>query len=206
MSELRNLGGLEVGPVGLGCMSFTGAFGSATFEQAEETLARAIELGVTLFDTANAYGAGENERIVGRVLRSARDRIAISTKFGFVVRDGKPAIDGRPGQIEDRCNESLQRLGVESIDLYFLHRPDPGVPIEETVGAMARLVESGKVRRLGLCEVSAKSLRKATRFTPSRQFSPSTRSSIVFRSVPCCQLAESWAWASSPIRPLAGPF
>ena len=162
MSEVktRNLGGLEVGPIGLGCMSFTGAFGSASAKQAEETLQRAIELGVTLFDSANAYGAGENERILRRVLGSERDNIVISTKFGFRIKGGNPSIDGRPEQVEDRCNESLERLGVEHIDLYFLHRPDPKVPIEDTVGAMARLVEAGKVRQLGLWEVSAASLRK----------------------------------------------
>lgn len=168
MSEVKNrkLGGLEVAPIGLGCMGFTGAYGSASARQAEETLRRAVELGVTLFDSANAYGAGENEKILGRVLGSQRDRIVISTKFGFRVEDGKPRIDGRPEQVEDRCNESLERLGVEHIDLYFLHRPDPEVPVEETVGAMARLVEAGKVRHLGLCEVSASSLRKACSVHP----------------------------------------
>lgn len=161
MDKSRSLGGLEVAPIGLGCMSFTGAFGTATFQQAKDTLNRAVELGVTLFDTANAYGAGENEKILAKVLGPVRDKIVISTKFGFVVEDGKPGIDGRPEQVEDRCNESLERLGVDYIDLYFLHRPDPNVPIEETVGAMSRLVEAGKVRHLGLCEVSADNLRKA---------------------------------------------
>ena len=161
MYKTRSLGGLEVGSIGLGCMSFTGAFGTATFQQADETLKRAVDLGVTLFDSANAYGAGDNEKILGQVLGSVRDKIAISTKFGFVVKDGKPGIDGRPEQVEDCCNESLERLGVEYIDLYFLHRPGPEVRIEETVGAMSRLVEVGKVNHLGLCEVSANNLRKA---------------------------------------------
>ncbi len=159
--ETRNLGALEVGAIGLGCMSMTGAFGSADAKQAEETLKRAVDLGVTLFDSANAYGLGENERILGRVLGPVRDNVVISTKFGFRTEDGKPFIDGRPEQVEDRCNESLERLGVDHIDIYFLHRPDPNVPIEDTVGAMARLVEAGKVRHLGLCEVSAATLRKA---------------------------------------------
>ena len=100
------------------------------------------------------------------MLGSVREKIAISTKFGFVVKDGKPSVDGSPEQVEDRCNESLKRLGVEYIDLYFLHRPDPSVPIEETVGAMSRLVDSGKVRYLGLCEVSAENLRKAHSIHP----------------------------------------
>ena len=166
MNRNRSLGGLAVAPIGLGCMSLTGAFGEATVKQAEETLKRAFDLGVTLFDSANAYGGGENERLLGRVLGPVREKIAISTKFGFVVKDGKPSVDGSPEQVEGRCNESLKRLGVEYIDLYFLHRPDPSVPIEETVGAMSRLVDSGKVRYLGLCEVSAENLRKAHSIHP----------------------------------------
>lgn len=161
MSNARSLGGMQVSPIGLGCMSFSGAFGAATLEQSNATLKRALELGVTFFDTANAYGAGENERIVGKALGPDRNKVSISTKFGFVVKDGKPGIDGRPEQVADRCNESLENLGIDCIDLYFLHRPDPNVPIEETVGAMSRLVEAGKVRYLGLCEVSAHSLRRA---------------------------------------------
>ena len=98
MDKSRSLGGLEVAPIGLGCMSFTGAFGTATFQQAKDTLNRAVELGVTLFDTANAYGAGENEKILAKVLGPVRDKIVISTKFGFVVEDGKPGIDGRPSR------------------------------------------------------------------------------------------------------------
>ena len=159
--ERRKLGALEVSAIGLGCMSMTDSYGKADPDECEKTLLRAVELGVTFFDTANAYGLGRNEQLVGRVLAPHRDQIQISTKLGFVVRDGKPGMDGRPEQVEDRCNESLERLGIDAIDLYFLHRPDPEVPIEETVGAMADLVKSGKVRHLGLCEVSARSLRKA---------------------------------------------
>ena len=157
----RMLGALEVSAVGLGCMSMTDSYGKADPEECERTLLRAVELGVTFFDTANAYGLGRNEQLVGRVLAPHRERVQISTKLGFVVRDGRPAVDGRPEQVADRCDESLDRLGVDAIDLYFLHRPDPEVPIEETVGAMADLVKSGKVRHIGLCEVSARSLRKA---------------------------------------------
>ena len=152
---------LDVGKIGLGCMSMSGVYGKGDEAQGEQTLLRAVELGVTLFDTANGYGRGSNERLVGRVLAPYRDQITISTKFGFVFSDGQPRIDGRPEQVADRCNESLERLNSDYIDLYFLHRPDPEVPIEETVGAMARLVEAGKVRHLGLCEVSADNLRRA---------------------------------------------
>ena len=157
----RRLGALEVSAMGLGCMSMTDSYGKADPEECEKTLLRAVELGVTFFDTANAYGLGRNEQLVGRVLAPHLEQVQISTKFGFTIRDGKPTVDGRPEQVADRCNESLERLGVDVIDLYFLHRPDPEVAIEETVGAMAKLVESGKVRHLGLCEVSARSLRKA---------------------------------------------
>ena len=159
--ERRRLGALEVSAIGLGCMSMTDSYGKADPEESEKTLRRAVELGVTFFDTANAYGAGKNEALVGRVLAEHRDEIQLSTKFGFVFRESGPGIDGRPEQVATRCNESLERLGFDEIDLYFLHRPDPEVPIEETVGAMADLVKAGKVRHLGLCEVSAKTLRKA---------------------------------------------
>ena len=159
--EKRNLGELEVGAIGLGCMSMSGVYGSGDAEQGARTLLRAVDLGVTLFDTANGYGGGENEKLIGKTFRDMRDRVSISTKFGFVFGDGAPKVDGHPSRVADRCNESLSRLGTDYIDLYFLHRPDPDVPIEDTVGAMAQLVESGKVRHLGLCEVSAGSLRKA---------------------------------------------
>ncbi len=155
------LGELQVGVIGLGCMSMTGNYGAADPEESQATLLRAVELGVSLFDTANAYGMGENERLVGRVLAPFLHEIVLSTKFGFVLRDGQPAIDGHSDQVEERCEESLQRLNVDTIDLYFLHRPDPEVPIEDTVGAMARLVDKGKVRHLGLSEVSARTLKRA---------------------------------------------
>ncbi len=162
-----NLGALEVGAMGLGCMTMTGVYGAGDEVEGEKVLHRAIELGVTLFDTANGYGAGANERLLGRAFASKRDQVVISTKFGFVIQEGKPpSVDGHPDRVEDRCNESLERLGTEYIDLYFLHRPDPEVPIEDTVGGMARLVESGKVRYLGLCEVNADSLRRANEVHP----------------------------------------
>lgn len=154
------LGELEVGAIGLGCMTMTDAYGVSDRDEAERTLLRAVDLGVTLFDTANGYGLGENEQLVGRVLAPHRNRVCIATKFGFVVDGGRPRIDGHPDQVEDRCEESLRRLAINVIDLYFLHRPDPEVPIEDTVGAMARLVEAGKVRYLGVCEVSPETLRR----------------------------------------------
>ncbi len=155
------LGDLDVSAIGLGCMSMSSVYGKADEEESEATLRRAVELGVTFFDTANGYGRGHNERLIGRVLGAQRDKVQISTKFGFMHVGGTPYVDGHPDRIEDRCDESLERLGTYYIDLYFLHRPDPNVPIEETVGGMAKLVEKGKVRHIGICEVSAKSLRKA---------------------------------------------
>ncbi|MXY03273.1 MAG: aldo/keto reductase [Acidimicrobiales bacterium] len=154
-------GELEVSAIGLGCMSMTDSYGPADRNEAARTLERAVELGVTLFDTANAYGAGENELLVGAALAPHRDEVVIATKFGFVVDGRTPRIDGHPDRVEDRCNESLDRLGVDHIDLYFLHRLDPDVPIEETVGAMARLIDVGKVRHLGLSEVNTDTLRRA---------------------------------------------
>lgn len=157
----RNLGALDVSAIGLGCMSMSGTYGAVDAAEADRTLRRALDLGVTFFDTANVYGLGENERLVGRVLADVRDQIQISTKFGFVLSEKGMSVDGHPSRVAERCDESLERLGVDYIDVYFLHRLDPEVPIEDTVGAMARLVEAGKVRHLGLCEVAAKTLRRA---------------------------------------------
>lgn len=159
--ERRRLGELEVSAIGLGCMSMTDAYGPADPAESEKTLLRALEIGVTFFDTANVYGLGRNEELVGRVLAPHRDRVQLSTKFGFTVKDGKPGVDGHPDRIAPCCDESLRRLDTEWIDLYFMHRPDPDVPIEESVGAMSRLVEAGKVRAIGLCEVSSKTIRRA---------------------------------------------
>jgi aryl-alcohol dehydrogenase-like predicted oxidoreductase len=155
------LGTLEVNAIGLGCMGMSVAYGAADADEAERTLHRALDLGVDLLDTANAYGFGANEELIGRALKSRRDEFALSTKFGFVRTDKGMGVDGHPDQIAGRCEESLQHLGMETIDIYFMHRLDPNVPIEETVGGMARLVEQGKVRHLGLCEVSSKTLRRA---------------------------------------------
>jgi aryl-alcohol dehydrogenase-like predicted oxidoreductase len=155
------LGELTVSAIGLGCMGMSQAYGKADPEESERTLHRALDIGVTFLDTANAYGQGHNEKLIGRVLKGRRDEIQLATKFGIVVEDGKRGIDGHPDHVAARCDESLSRLDTEVIDLYYLHRLDPNVPIEDTVGAMARLVEAGKVRHLGLSEVSAKTLRRA---------------------------------------------
>ena len=156
-----HLGELKVSAIGLGCMGMSQAYGEANREESERTLNRALDIGVTFLDTANAYGMGHNETLIGEVLKSRRDEIQLATKFGITLKDGKRGIDGHPDQIADRCDESLARLQTDVIDLYYLHRLDPEVPIEDSVGAMSRLVEQGKVRYIGLSEVSARTLRKA---------------------------------------------
>ncbi len=156
------LGELEVSVIGLGCMGMSQAYGAADPAENERTLHRALDLGVTFLDTANAYGNGRNEELLGRVLPARRGEYVLATKFGIVRHaDGRRGIDGRPEHVAARCEESLARLRTDVIDLYYLHRLDPDVPIEETVGAMADLVRAGKVRHLGLSEISATTLRRA---------------------------------------------
>ena len=162
----RRIGAFEVAPIGLGCMNLSHAYGRPPApEQAEAVLRLALDLGVTMFDTAALYGFGANETLVGRVLKPHRDRIVLASKGGMAgvtFPDGvKRVIDGRPQAIRRNCEDSLRRLGTEVIDLYYLHRWDKQVPIEDSVGEMARLVQEGKARALGLSEVSATTLRRA---------------------------------------------
>ena len=165
--EQRKLGDLQVSAVGLGCMGFTAAYGGQDEPASIATLRRAVELGVTFFDTAEVYGPYENEAIVGRALRDVRDRVVIATKFGFTIGDQGigfqrvTGLDGSPANARRVAEASLKRLGVETIDLFYLHRPDPAVPIEESVGGMAELVREGKIRAIGLSEVTADQLRRA---------------------------------------------
>ncbi len=162
--EHRKLGHstLTVSALGLGCMSMSGTYGKSDDAQSIAVIHRALDLGVTLLDSADMYGWGQNEELVGRALRGHRAGVVLATKFGQVRSpDGANLIDGRPDHVLRACDASLRRLGVDEIDLYYQHRVDPKVPIEDTVGAMARLVERGKVRCLGLSEAAPATIRRA---------------------------------------------
>ena len=157
---------LEVSALGLGCMPMAGVganmYGKASEEESIATLHRAIDLGVTFFDTAEIYGPFLNEALVGRAIRGRRDRLVIATKFGFRYENGAMAgVDSSPANVRRACEGSLERLGIDVIDLFYQHRVDPNVPIEETIGAMAELVREGKVRRLGLSEAAPATIRRA---------------------------------------------
>ena len=168
--EQRTLGttGLQTSAIGLGCWGMSGSYGPSDDAEAARTIDRALELGITFFDTADTYGAGHNEEFVGRTLRGRRDRVTLASKFGRQVGGaaGALAFNGKPDYVRSACDASLQRLGVETIDLYYYHRTDPTVPIEDTVGAMAGLVAAGKVRYLGLSEATADNIRRAQAVHP----------------------------------------
>jgi len=162
MTRLRKLGPFQVFPVGLGCMNLSHAYGTPPpQEEGVRLLHRALDLGVTLCDTAALYGFGENEALVGRALEGLRSRIVLASKCGMTGVEGKRVIDGRPETLKRTCDESLKRLRTDVIDLYYLHRWDRNVPLADSVGALAELVQSGKVRTIGLSEVSAPTLREA---------------------------------------------
>ncbi len=160
----RTLGNstLTVSALGLGCMSMSGAYGKGDDAESIAVIHRALDLGVTLLDSSDMYGWGHNEELLGKALKGRREKVVLATKFGNMRSpDGTPGVDGRPEYVPKACDASLRRLGVDTIDLYYQHRVDPSVPIEDTVGAMAKLVQQGKVRFLGLSEAAPATVRRA---------------------------------------------
>ena len=203
MIATRRIGNIQVGPIGLGCMNLSHAYGAPPpAEAAERLLLEALDLGVTLFDTAALYGFGANEALLGRVLKPHRERIVLCSKGGMSgqpVGDGgalQRVIDGRPAAIRRDCEDSLRRLQTECIDLYYLHRWDKRVPIEDSVGEMSRLVERGHVRALGLSEVSAATLAKAHAVHPiaavQTEYSPWTRNPEIAVLAACREIGAAF--------------
>lgn len=167
--EMRTLGksGIKVSSIGLGLMSMSGIYGNANDEESIRVIHYALEKGINFLDSADMYGWGHNEELLGRALKGRRDNVIVATKFGQVkTADGKQDVDGSASYVQKACEASLKRLGIDVIDLYYQHRVDTKVPIEETVGAMKRLVEAGKVRALGLSEARPETIRRAAKIHP----------------------------------------
>lgn len=199
----RQIGDFHVSAIGFGCMNLSHAYGTPPSpEQGEAVLLKALDLGVTLFDTAALYGFGANEELVGRVLSPHRRKLTLISKCGIFLEDGKRAIDGRPKTIKRTCEDSLKRLRTDVIDLYFLHRWDKKVPIEDSVGALSDLVREGKIQSIGLSEVSASTLQRAHAQHPitavQSEYSLWTRNPEIAVLDACKQLGSTFV-AFSPL-------
>ncbi len=200
--EKRRIGPFEVSAIGLGCMSLSHGYGpAAPRDQAEQVLLGALDAGYTFFDTAAVYGLGHNETLVGEVLGPHRDKFVLASKCGMTVGDQR-GINGSPDNLKDTCERSLRRLKVDTIDLYYLHRWDKRVPIEESVGALADLVKAGKIRTIGLSEVSGATLRKAHAVHPiaavQNEYSPWTRNPEI-ALIDACHEVGATLVAFSPV-------
>jgi len=160
-TRLLGSSGIKASAIGLGCMSLSGVYGSSNDDEGVGLIQEALNDGITLLDTSDAYGVGHNEELVGKAIKGRRSEVVLATKFGNLGGRGGKIAEGRPEYVLTACEASLKRLGVEVIDLYYQHRIDPTVPVEDTVGAMARLVEQGKVRALGLSEARPETIRRA---------------------------------------------
>jgi aryl-alcohol dehydrogenase-like predicted oxidoreductase len=201
--QQRKIGQFSVTAIGLGCMNLSHAYGAPPpVAESEALLAAAVDAGVTYFDTAALYGFGANEELVGRALKPHRERIVLASKCGMTGVDGKRVIDGRPATIKRTCDESLRRLQTDVIDLYYLHRWDKKVPIEESVGALSELVRAGKVRTIGLSEVSAATVRRAHAMHPisalQNEYSLWTRNAEIAGLAACKELGIAFV-AFSPL-------
>jgi len=201
--QQRRLGPFSVSALGLGCMNLSHAYSAPPAAEASEALIRrALDRGVTFFDTAALYGFGANETLVGRALGRHRSQIVLASKCGMTGVDGKRVIDGRPATLKRTCEESLARLGTEVIDLYYLHRLDKQVPVEDSIGALADLLAEGKIRAIGLSEVSAATLRRAHAVHPiaavQSEYSLWTRNPEIAVLETCRQLGTSFV-AFSPL-------
>ena len=207
--EQRALGrnGPQISALGLGCWGMSGTYGASDDAEALRTIDRALELGITLLDTADVYGEGHNEEFVGRALRGRRDGVLLATKFGRTFGTaGARGVNGRPEYVRAACDASLKRLCIEAIDLYYQHRVDPNVPIEETVGAMVELKNAGKIRYLGLSEAGSDNIRAPQRpCTRSRHCRASTPSSAAtLKTTACCSAIREprhHAGSVQPTRP-----